>query len=84
MTTPVSLVTKPTVADNIKNDIVEILRESLARAEAGEVDALLLIEKRPDGHWRDERSGCTNFPDAIGRLEIVKQAWITHYLGEKM
>jgi hypothetical protein len=76
-----ALVTKPTVADQIRTACVDMLREALDQAERGEVSAAVVILRRPDGTWHDERSGCTDFPDAIGRLEIVKQSWIAHYLA---
>ena len=78
--TVVALVDKPSVADEIKEGAVEILRKTLAKAESGEFCSILVIARRPDGTWCDERSGVMDFPDMIGRLEIVKQTWIASYL----
>ena len=80
MTDPIALAPKPTVAETIKADCARILREALALAESGEVEAVLLVLKRTNGRWYDERSGVMDFPEAVGRLEIVKQSWIAHYL----
>jgi hypothetical protein len=80
MADTLSIAPKPTVLDKIKQDIVETLREALAEAEKGEICSMLLIMKHNDNSWSDERSGSMDFPDAIGRLEIVKQNWIQAYL----
>lgn len=76
------LVPKPTAAEEDRLHVVKMLKEALAKAEAGEVDSALVILHHPDGFWRDERSGVRNFPEWIGRLEVIKQAWISGYLSE--
>jgi hypothetical protein len=73
---------KPTASDEMRQAAVEVLREALGKAEAGNVDACLVILRHPGGRWSDERSGCMDFPEMVGRLEIVKQAWINAYLKE--
>jgi hypothetical protein len=75
----VQLAPKPTVHDELRQDVVEILRKCLAEAERGEVMSVLVIMKRQDKIWCDERSGVWEFSDAIGKLEIVKQNWIRAY-----
>jgi hypothetical protein len=82
MTAPIAFVPKPSVADNIKSDVVVMLREVLAEAERGEIDAVIVIKRMPDGYWADRRSGVIHFSDAIGKLEIVKQSWIASYLAD--
>lgn len=82
MTSPVALVSKPTVAGSIKSVVVDLLKEALVKAEAGEIESVIIILKRPDGTWHDDRSGCIGMVDAIGHLEIIKQAWINVYLKE--
>ena len=77
-----SVVGKPSVSDEIKSECANILRRALALAEAGDLTAVLVIVKHAGDTWSDERSGAMNFPDAVGRLEIVKQAWINSYLRE--
>jgi hypothetical protein len=79
MTEPLRIVQPPTVPEEIRQGVVGLLKDALAQAEAGELDAVIVILKRPTG-WSDMRSGVMDFPDAIGRLEIVKQSWIAHYL----
>ena len=80
MSAPIALVVKPTVEQEIQQAAIEILEKALAEAREGRVYEALVILRRPDGNWVDERSGATNFPDSIGRLEIVKQSWIKSYL----
>jgi hypothetical protein len=54
---------------------------ALEKAERGEISGIRVIMRRPDGTWCDERSRVVDFPEAIGRLKIVKQSWIATYLG---
>ena len=82
MTQPIALVTKPTVAEEIKVEVLRILREALAKAEAGDVESCIVILRHPGGSWSDERSGLLKMAEAIGHIEIVKQSWITSYLRE--
>lgn len=79
----IALVPTPTAAEKYKKACVEILRERLAQAEAGDIESLVLIVKHADGTWSDDRSGVDGFPEAIGRLEITKHAWITAFLRDK-
>lgn len=79
MNVPLSIVAAPTVQDEIKGNIIDDLREMLVKAEAGEIEGLILVAKYPSGKWSDRRSGCIDFPGAIGYLEIVKQAWIAAF-----
>lgn len=76
------IVPKTTVSDEIKNDIINILEKALEQAKQGDVECVLVILKQIDGHWSDERSGVVNFSDSIGKLEIIKQSWITEYLKQ--
>lgn len=82
MSEVIKLAPKTTIDDEIKQAAIDMLRKALAEAESGNVSMCIVILRHPDGTWSDERSGSTNFPDAVGRLEIVKQAWITSYLNE--
>jgi phenylpyruvate tautomerase PptA (4-oxalocrotonate tautomerase family) len=81
MTKPIALVTKPSVADEIKADVVDKLSEVLAEALASKIECVVIIARRPDGAWFDLQSGVDDFPGAIGRLEITKHAWIKTYLS---
>jgi hypothetical protein len=75
-----SLVTKPPPSEEIRRDVCRILREALVKAEAGEVAEAIVILKWTDGNWSDERSATVSMSEAVGKLEIVKQAWIASYL----
>jgi len=81
MTKPIALVTKPSIADEIKADVVDKLSEVLAEALAGKIGSVVIIARRPDGSWFDRQSGVEDFPAAIGRLEITKHARIKTYLS---
>ena len=79
MTEIVSLVQKPTVTEEIRSNVVNILRETLEQAERGEIDTVIMILHHPDGDWTDRASSTEIFSDSIGRLEILKQKWISNY-----
>jgi len=76
------LVPKPSIENQIKEQVAKILRKLLTESEAGQIAAMLVICKRPDGSWYDECTSVMHFPDAIGRLEIVKHDWITQFLKD--
>jgi len=80
--TDLRITPRPTVSEELRLAAVEVLRTALAEAQTGNVDACLVILRHPDGRWSDERSGCMDFPEMVGRLEIVKQSWILSYLRE--
>lgn len=73
------LATAPTASEEARRDTIDILQRLLAEAEAGEIESIIIIAKRVDGFWFHEQSSVTAFPDAIGRLEIVKASWIEKF-----
>lgn len=83
MSAPVKLVTKPTAADEVRESVTRLLRDTLAEAESGEIDCVAIIIGHTDGEWSDRCSTTTRFSEAIGRLEITKQEWIAQYLAER-
>jgi hypothetical protein len=78
--TIVSLVERQPIESSCKEDIISHLEEALERARSGEMDALVLIERRTDGYWRWDRSVNVLTCDIVGRLEIVKAEIIAGYL----
>jgi hypothetical protein len=83
MNSPVALVPKPTAADEVKESVVRLLRDTLAEAERGNVDCVIMIVGHPDGAWSDRCSSTTRMSEAIGRLEITKQEWVQQYLENR-
>lgn len=81
--TAIRLVTKPTVNDEIKASVIKFLRKALEQAEAGDVAGAILTIRRPNGFWSHDMTQIADFPDAIGRLEIVKQCWIASYVADE-
>jgi len=79
--TAIALVAKPTAAEQAKIETVELLRELLVQAEAGDVVEIFAVIKHPDASWSSKRSTCTDTPALIGRLEIAKQGAIANYLA---
>lgn len=82
MTEPVALVTRPTAAAEFRQQAVELLRKRLAEAEAGEIEAVIIITKYVNECWSEDHTGVQHFPEMIGRLEITKQAWTVQYLKD--
>ena len=80
MTTPISLVTKPSASAEIKADVVRLIKDALREAENGNVLSVVMIVRYADGTWGDNASATTHFPDTLGRLEILKYEWIKKYI----
>jgi len=83
MTEVVSLVIKPTVDDEIRQDIIGMLKRALEQAEAGEIDTVFMIVIRPDGTWNDRCGGLTRYGQTIGCIETIKQKMIHNYLRQE-
>jgi hypothetical protein len=81
--TPIGVVAKPAISEEIQQDIVKELKEALLKAEAGSISAVMVVTRNLDETWSSKRSGCMNFPDAMGRLHIAIHAWINDYLREE-
>lgn len=64
----------------IQEDTVNILRDALTKAEAGDAVEAIVILKHADGGWSEKYSGSIEFLYAVGMLEAIKQQWISHYL----
>lgn len=75
-----NLVSKPRASDEDRKDIVALLRRTLAEAEAGELDTVILLARRPDGYWAERYSGVSPMTDLIGRLTIVQAQMVRRYL----
>ncbi len=74
---------KQTVENEVQESVVGVLKEYLAKAEAGQLNCVIVIAGFLDGMWTDDMSSTLDFPTAIGRLEIAKQEWIAQELNSK-
>lgn len=81
--TIVTLAPKPTVAEEVRESVVGVLKDALAQAEAGNVTSVLVIALHPDGNWSDWHSSTEKVSEMVGRLEIAKQKRIMHVLNEE-
>ena len=79
---PVKLVTKPTVAETAKKEVLELAQELLGDAKSGDVVEVFMVIKHPDGTWSHRRSSNVDTPALIGRLEIAKQSAVYKYLNK--
>ena len=79
MNDAIRLTPKPTAQEKHRREVIDDLKRALVEAEAGEVEASIIILKRCDGYRTDHRSGVDGFAESIGRLEIIKAAWIADY-----
>ncbi len=82
MNNVVKLAQKPTVSQEVKDGIIEIIKAYLKKAEQGEVSSLIIIAGFLDGTWGDDMSSTLDFPTAVGQLEICKQEWIEQELSK--
>ena len=78
--TTIALVPKQKTSDEVRKSVVKVLKEALDLAEAGEIDTAIIILGHTDGEWSSGCSSTENVSEAIGRLEITKQEWISSYL----
>ena len=74
----------PKVDDEINEDIIDILKESLVDAEAGKIQTIIVISTSPNGEWSHSMSGTDGITAAIVRLEITKQEWINRYIRSEV
>jgi hypothetical protein len=79
MTEVVSIVRKKTVDEEIKSRVIEMLKTTLAEAEAGDIGAIFMIVERPDEMWTERWDGTAKLSEMIGRIEIIKHKIIHQY-----
>ena len=72
MSAPVKLVTAPPFDEQVKLDLVTLLRSALARAEAGEVLGAIIVTKDTDGMWSHQTTASLSIREEIGALECLK------------
>lgn len=82
MSTIVTLAPKPTVEDEVRASVVELLSVRLAEAKAGDISTVVIITRSASGEWDDCASNTEHFSESVGRLEIIKHRWIEKYLRE--
>ena len=74
--TLVTLTPKPTAAKEVQDNVVDILKTYLEKANKGEVNYVIVIAGFTDNTWTHDMSSTLDFPRAIGVVEIAKQEWI--------
>lgn len=75
--TNLHVVKPPRVADEIRQEVIELLEETLAEARAGEISEIMLIIQHPGKDWSQRSSDTMDgILKWIGRLEITKLDWI--------
>ena len=55
-----------------REQVIEILRRALLKAEAGGTLVIMVVEGEASGHWEWHTSGMANRFEAIGHLEQLK------------
>lgn len=58
--------------DQNKLDAARILKEVLARAEAGDVLGLIVVTKDSDGMWSHQTTASLSIREEIGAIECLK------------
>lgn len=79
-----SLQPKARAAEVDQQSLISALEEALAIAKTGEISSAIIILNRIDGLWHETITGSPMITRDIGRLEIVKQKWISSYLREEI
>lgn len=82
MSEPLKLIPSPSNTEQVQASLLTMARELLASIERGEVRSLVLVAQDQDLDWEMTHSSTLGFPEAIGRLEIAKQAWILAFLSK--
>ena len=72
MSAPVKLVPQPPFDERNKTDAVKLLRETLDRAEAGEILNAIVVTKDTDGMWSHLTTASLSIREEIGAIECLK------------
>ena len=72
MSAPVKLVPQPPFDERNKTDAVKLLRETLDRAEAGEILNVIVVTKDTDGMWSHLTTASLSIREEIGAIECLK------------
>ena len=78
----VKLTHPPTDEQECCKQSVEMLRELLKEAEAGDIQSLFYVAQRPNGQFFDDHTRSLDFPRAIGHFYIAVAGWINQFRGE--
>ena len=84
MTEVVSLVSKATAEDQVRQSVITVLRETLAEAETGNIDGVAMILSHPDETWTHRGSEHMEFSRMIGRFEMLKHQWIAEHFEREL
>ena len=69
-----------TAKEELRAEVIALLRDALEQAEAGDVDEVLILMRHPgDDEWSNLASETLGFAAWIGRIEITKLDWIEQY-----
>lgn len=72
MTTPIKLVTAPTMADTVKSEVVSFLERTLEQAKNGEINSVIIIGCHDDsGKWFTYVTDQLDMSRAIGQMAIL-------------
>ena len=81
--TIIKLAPKPPASKEIRDNILDILKEYQKHAEEGKLECLVIIGGFVDNSWTNHMSGTLDFPQAIGKLQIAMQEWIAEELTKE-
>ena len=81
MSAPVALVPKATPEQQTRQSIIEILKEALDNAEAGDLLGLVMVTKQGDGGWHQRASLNFTIREEVAALEIIKAQRVMQLLG---
>lgn len=80
--TVLALAPAPTVAEEIRAHVVEVLERALAEAKDGQITSVVVIARHPDGEFSDWHSSTAEAHAVIGSLEVAKALRIKQLLDD--
>lgn len=73
-----NIVKRPTVSEEARREVVEILSELLDKAKAGEISEIAVITANGD-LWEERTSPTISVTTWLGRLAILQADWVASY-----
>lgn len=71
----------PTAAEDVRKQVIEVLRLLLGWAEKGQVDCVVIAAVRPDGSICTQTTGGASYTTRIGMFEVAKADLIAQAEG---
>lgn len=71
-----------TATEKQRASVKKVLTDALAEAERGNITKVLVVAWHDDNRWTDWMSEHASYCDAIGKLDIVKGAYLMRFFDQ--